>query len=200
MKSKKKPIIVSVILARGNSKAIPRKNIIDLNGKPLISYSISELHKSNVDEIWVSTDDEDIIKVSEQYGAKILRRPESLCREYSSSESGLLHFVNNVYKKFDILVFVQCTSPLIKFKYINQGIEMIKSGKYDSIFSCYIQHFLPEWSLNLKPLNWGSKLKYWLTGKPEQYPRRQDKETKLLDIGMFYVIKKEILLKNKFRL
>ena len=63
---------------------------------------------------------------------------------------------------------------------------MIKSGNYDSIFSCYKQHFIPEWSLDLKPLNF----------KGSKYPRRQDKECKLLDIGMFYVLKKEILLKN----
>ena len=182
--------IISVILARGGSKGILKKNIINLNGKPLIYYPIVESLKSKyIDETWVSTNDMEIKKTSLKYGAKVIDRPDDICQDSSTSEIGLLHFAENI--EFDILVFIQCTSPKVHHKYINKGIEMIKSGEYDSIFSSYKQHWIPEWTTNLKPLNFNIE---------EGYERRQDKESKLIDIGMFYVIKKEILLKNKFRL
>ena len=190
--------IITCILARCDSKGIKLKNIYPLNNKPLISYSIEESLKSNTQETYVSTDCFDIEKVSKYYGAKVFRRNWEYAQDHSSSESALLEFTEN--QEFDVLIFIQPTSPLIKYEYINKGINMILNEGYDSIFSCYKQHFIPEWSFNLKPLNWGNKFKYWITGKPEQYPRRQDKQSKLLDIGMFYVIKKEVLLKNKFRL
>ena len=181
-------IILSCILARGNSKAIPKKNIINLNGKPLISYSVSELHKcKDIDEVFVSTDNKEISDISKQYGAKVFNRDPKYALDTSSSEDALLEFTNKI--KFDILVFVQCTSPGIKHEYINKGIEMVLSGQYDSVFSCFKQHWIPEYSLNLTPLNF-----------KDTYSRRQDRESKLIDIGMFYVIKKEILLENKFRL
>jgi len=180
--------IVSVILARGGSKGIKNKNIINLNGKPLIYYSIIQSLLSESQETYVSTNGKKIKKISLECGAKVLDRPKKYALDNSPSEEALLHFAENI--DFSILVFIQPTSPLIKFEYINKGIDMIKSGNYDSIFSCYKQHFIPEWSLDLKPLNF----------KGSKYPRRQDKECKLLDIGMFYVLKKEILLKNKFRL
>ena len=179
--------IISCILARSGSKGIKNKNIVNLNNKPLIYYAINESLKSNSQDTYVSTNDKEIKEISLKYGAKVLDRPDELCQDTSSSESGLLHFINNI--DTDILIFIQCTSPGIKHEYINKGIEMVKSGEYDSVFSCYRQHWIPEYSLNLTPLNF-----------KDTYSRRQDKECKLLDIGMFYVIKKEILLKNKFRL
>lgn len=179
--------IVSVILARGGSKGIPKKNIINLNGKPLIYYAINESIKSSVHNTWVSTDDKEIREISEKYDCKVLDRPKELATDTSSSEEALLHFAENV--DFNILVFIQPTSCMISYKNINKGIEMVKNGGFDSIFTTYKQHWIPEWSLDLKPLNF-----------KDIYSRRQDMESKFLDIGMFYVIKKKILLENKFRL
>ena len=67
--------IVSVILARGGSKGIPQKNIVDINGQPLISYTIETSINSNVSKTWVSTDDDEIKSISLKYGAKVLDRP-----------------------------------------------------------------------------------------------------------------------------
>ena len=104
--------IVSVILARGGSKGIPQKNIVNLNGKPLIQYSIDASNNSNVEETWVSTDCSKIKKISLTLGANVLDRPTHLATDISSSDSALLHFAENV--DFEILVFIQPTSPLIK--------------------------------------------------------------------------------------
>ena len=68
--------VVSVIPARGGSKGIPLKNIVELGGKPLISYTIESSKQSNVDETWVSTDSSEIASVSLEYGAKVIERPE----------------------------------------------------------------------------------------------------------------------------
>lgn len=181
--------IISVILARGGSKQIPRKNIINLNGLPLISYSIKESLKSNSEKTYVSTDSEEIKEIALKYGANVFDRNPKYAQDSSSSESALLEFAENI--DFDILVFIQPTSCMIKYQNINKGINMVLNEGYDSIFTAYNQHFFPEWSEDLIPINFNLN---------DKYPRRQDKESKLIDIGMFYVIKKEILLKNKFRL
>ena len=115
--------IVSVILARGGSKGIKKKNIIEIKNKPLIAFAIEASNNSLVDETWVSTDNEEIAYVSGKYGANILNRPKELATDTSKSEDALVHFANNV--DFDILVFIQPTSPLLSETYINDGIKMM---------------------------------------------------------------------------
>ena len=177
--------IVSVILARGGSKGIPQKNIVDINGQPLISYTIETSINSNVSKTWVSTDDDEIKSISLKYGAKVLDRPLKYATDISKSEDALLHFANNV--DFDILVFIQPTSPLLKPKYINEGIKMI--DQYDSVFSVYKEHWLPRWSKDIKPINWDINNR----------PRRQDKNEQYVENGAFYITKKENLIKSNLR-
>ena len=95
--------IVSVILARGGSKGIPRKNVIDLGGKPLIQWTINSSLMSNIDETWVSTDDQEIAEIAKKANSKVLHRPSTLATDISSSEDALLHFAENI--NFDILGF-----------------------------------------------------------------------------------------------
>ncbi len=176
--------IVSVILARGGSKGIPRKNTMDLKGKPLISYAINASIRSKVTETWVSTDDYIISTISRNLGANILQRPSNLATDTSQSEDALLHFADNV--DFDILVFIQPTSPLLEYKYINKGITMM--DKYDSVFSAYKEHWQPRWSKEGNPL-WDINNR----------PRRQDIESVYVENGAFYITTKNNLLKNKLR-
>ena len=125
--------IVSVILARGGSKGIPNKNIILIKNKPLIQYSIQASLCSKVDETWVSTDSLSIKKIALDCGAQVLDRPSKLSTDTASSDDALLHFSQHV--DFDILVFLQPTSPLILFNDINTGLDLIKQSQYDSLFS-----------------------------------------------------------------
>tara|TARA_Y100001972_G_scaffold91795_1_gene112383 strand:+ start:1817 stop:2455 length:639 start_codon:yes stop_codon:yes gene_type:complete len=177
--------IVSVITARGRSKEIPNKNIINVNGKPLIAYTIEASLNSNVNETWVSTDSTEIATISVGLGAKVILRPKELALDTSSSEEALLHFADNV--KFDILVFIQPTSPLLNPLDINQGLYMM--DKYDSVFSACKEHWLPRWSVNTKPINWD----------PEFRPRRQDVDEQFVENGAFYITTKKRLLKSKLR-
>lgn len=178
--------IKSIILARGGSKGIPKKNIIDLNGNPLIYYTIKASQESMVDETWVSTDCDEIKNVSLSFNAKVLDRPVNLSDDFASSESALLHFAENV--DFDYLVFIQPTSPMILSDDINGGLELMKNS--DSVFSAYSQHWIPYWDKESNPLGW----------EPISRPRRQDVEDKFVENGAFYITKRKSLLDSKSRM
>jgi N-acylneuraminate cytidylyltransferase len=89
--------IVTIIPARGGSKGIPQKNLQILANKPLIAHSILDAQESKlVEQCYVSTDDPQIAKISQQYGAKIIMRPGELANDTASSESALLHALNEI--------------------------------------------------------------------------------------------------------
>ena len=157
-------IFKTLITARGDSKSIPKKNIIKINNKPLIAYSILASLESLVDETWVSTEDSEIKGVSIKWGAKVIDRPKELATDTILNEPSLLQFADQV--KFDCIVFIQPTSPFIKSKYINIGIEMMKSRKFDSVFTATLKHWAPIWSKDIKPIEW----------EIDNRPRRQDRE------------------------
>ena len=90
----------------------------------MIYYSINASLKSKVDETWVSSDSKKILKIAKKFGSKILLRPKKLAKDKSKSEDALIHFAENIL--FDILVFIQPTSPLISYKDINQGLKLLK--------------------------------------------------------------------------
>ena len=101
---------IAIIPARGGSKSIPKKNIVDFMGKPLLAWSIEDAKGSAfVDEVYVSTDDKDIAKVSEMYGAKVIWRPEEISGDFSPSEEALKHALGEIGKtdqeKIDYVVF-----------------------------------------------------------------------------------------------
>ena len=177
--------VVSVIPARGGSKGIPLKNIVELGGKPLISYTIEASKQSNVDETWVSTDSNDISSVSRTYGAKIIDRPYEISKDTSQSEETLLHAAYQV--DFDILVFIQPTSPLITSEDINKGLEMM--DEYDSVFSVTKEHWIPRWTMNVEPFEW----------EIDNRPMRQDKPEMYVENGAFYITKRKNLLDSKLR-
>ena len=179
--------IVSVILARGGSKGIPNKNIIDIKGKPLIEYSIQASLASQISETWVSTDCLQIKDVSQRCGAKVLDRPTELATDISSSEDALLHFSDNI--DFDILVFLQPTSPLLLAKDINMGINLLLEGEHDSVFSVYREHWIPRWSLNMQPKHWDINKR----------PMRQEVEELLVENGAFYISTRKQLLNSRLR-
>ena len=139
--------IKTIILARGGSKGIPQKNIINLNGKPLIAYTIESAKKSRANNIYVSTNCNNIKNIAIQYGAKVISRPENMSEDSSKSEEALIHFSHN--QNFDILVFIQPTSPLLLPEDINAGLDMISI--YDSVFSAYKEHWVPRWNINATP-------------------------------------------------
>jgi N-acylneuraminate cytidylyltransferase len=177
--------IVSLILARGGSKGIPYKNIISLNNEPLLSYTIKALLYSKANNIYVSTDCDKIASVAQQYQTKIIIRPINISGDHAKSEEALLHFAENI--DFDILVFIQPTSPLLLSEDINKGLEMILN--YDSVFSAYKEHWIPRWNIDGTPDNWDI----------HNRPMRQDMSTKYVENGALYITTKKALLESKCR-
>jgi len=120
-----------IIPARGGSKRIPRKNIKDFCGKPLIAYSIETAKKSNLfTKIVVSTDDEEIAKISEYYGAEILLRPKELADDYSGSIDVFEHAINEVNKssEFQYACMIYPTAPFLQIEYLKRGLEELKKS------------------------------------------------------------------------
>ncbi|SFD31667.1 cytidylyltransferase domain-containing protein [Ruminococcus albus] len=132
--------ILAVIPARGGSKGIPHKNIVDLCGKPLIVYSIEAGKKSRyIDYVMVSTDDEEIAKVAEQYGAEIpFMRPTDLASDTAKTIDAIIHAITELRKKgecFDVLVLLQPTAPLRNFEDVDKAIETFFSNNCFSLVS-----------------------------------------------------------------
>ncbi len=121
------PLII--IPARGGSKGIPHKNIKPLNGKPLIKYTIDVARGITTDEnICVTTDDMEIIKVSENYGLKVpFVRPAELATDTAGTYEVLLHALNwyeSQGKQFDVVILLQNTSPFRTIKHVKEALEL----------------------------------------------------------------------------
>lgn len=115
------------IFARGGSKGLPKKNIMELNGKPLIEYSIELAKKSpRIDDVFVSTDDIAIEEISKKSGANIIKRPRELAQDNSPEwlawQHGILHVLKN-YDEFDTFISIPATSPFRSVQDIDNGIE-----------------------------------------------------------------------------
>ena len=128
--------IIAIIPARGGSKGIPGKNIKNFEGKPLISHSIEyALDSKLINEIYVSTDDEQIAHISKTAGAKIIKRPAELATDISTTESAIKHALNNIDDTPDIIILLQPTSPLRPKGSLDVIINKFIDQKYDSLLS-----------------------------------------------------------------
>lgn len=120
--------ILALIPARGGSKGIKNKNIIDLNGQPLISYSIqASMDSKYIDETVVTTDSEEIANISKKYGANVpFMRPAELASDQAKTVDAVLHAIkslNEMGKQFDVLVLLQPTQPLRTAADIDEAIK-----------------------------------------------------------------------------
>lgn len=186
--------ILCIIPARGGSKGIPKKNIIEFAGKPLIAHSINQaINSKYITDVVVSSDSDEILEVSKLYGATTLKRPEELSTDTSSSESALIHTIKKLNKDYDYIVFLQATSPLRTTKDIDNCIESLINNNLDSVFSASILEDMLIWKSNnnsLESVNYDYKNR----------KRRQDSEIQYVENGSIYVFKKEGFIKNSNRL
>lgn len=146
--------VLAIIPARGGTKRLPRKNILDLAGKPLIAWSIeAALGSKYIDSVIVSTDDTEIAKISIEYGAEVpFIRPNELATDESSSVSVVLHAINMLKEKreeYEYTLLLQPTSPLRTTENIDKSIELLSSSYSDALVSvCEVEHN-PLWSNTL---------------------------------------------------
>ena len=122
--------IVALIPARGGSKGIPRKNLRDLNGIPLIAHKIIQAQESLCSEVWVSSEDIEIQNISQKFGAKVINRPAELATDEAGTDLVIIQAINYLQlDENDILVLLQPTSPLIKVESINKCIKKLMEYK-----------------------------------------------------------------------
>ena len=123
-----------LIPARGGSKGIPRKNMHNLQGKPLIYYALKASLASRVSDVWVSTDDKEISRYCSSAGVSVLSRPESISGDLSEDLEVFKHFIDTADKKFDYIVHVRATFPKISSEIIDFACEEFER-EYDKIDS-----------------------------------------------------------------
>ena len=145
--------VLAIIPARKGSKRLPFKNRLDLNGKPLISWTIESAIKSSyIDDIIISTDDEEIIKIANSYNINVpFKRPKILSNDHSTSLDVIFHaikFLKNKNKIYDIIILLQPTSPLRDYIEIDSSFELLKN-KIESVVSVCETDHSNLWSNNL---------------------------------------------------
>ena len=132
--------IIALITARANSKRIKKKNIKKLLGQPLVIWTIKSAKKvKGIFDIYVSTDDNNVIKICKKFNVKApWKRPKKLCNSKSKSEDVVIHFLNWYEKKFtkvDGLLLLQPTSPFRKKNSIEKAINIFKKNPKKSVVS-----------------------------------------------------------------
>lgn len=127
---------MGLIPARGGSKGLPGKNIMDLGGKPLLAWTIEAAKGSRyLDYFFLSSDDEEIIRVAQEYGCDVpFQRPSELAKDDTPSIDVVLHAVQNI-ADYDFVVLLQPTSPFRKAEHIDQAIKMCLNGQVSSLVS-----------------------------------------------------------------
>lgn len=129
--------IVAIITARGGSKGLPRKNLLDLNGKPLIAHTIDAALKSTIfSKIVVTTDDDEIKKVSLNYDAQVIDRPKELATDTASSLDVIQHALTVLQEdNFSNFMLLQPTSPLRNATHIQEAVAKYTGENAKSLVS-----------------------------------------------------------------
>ncbi len=184
---------LAIIPARGGSKRLPRKNILDLNGKPLIAWSIEAGRQSRyIDNVVVTSDDDEILDIAKNFGSNTIKRPNELASDTASSFDAIAHTIENS-KAYDYIILLQPTSPLRDAKHIDEAIELLESKDADAVVSvCEMDHS-PLWS-NKLPQD-GSMVGFLNEELLDK--RSQDLEIFYRLNGAIYICKTEMLLTQK---
>jgi len=176
--------ILGLIAARGGSKGLPGKNVKLLLGKPLIAWTIEQGKESKyLDKLIVSTDDEEIAKVSKTFGADVpFMRPSALAQDNSPIFDTILHALDYLEKGgevFDVLVLLECTSPM-RYRDDIDGLvkTLIDNGNADSVIGVV--------ELSNDHPAWASKV---VNGKLEKYcpDAENKKDTQRQQLGKAYL-------------
>lgn len=176
---------IAIIPARGGSKRIPQKNIKEFNGKPIIAYSIEKALNTNLfDKVIVSTDDEEIAKVAESFGAEIpFIRPKNLADDFTGINPVISHALKNIdTENYNYACCIFATSPLLKVDDLKESYKLILDDGYKFIFSA--TDFPHPIQRGFKKKDTGKGLEMLF---PEHYmTRSQDFPEWMHDAGQFY--------------
>lgn len=184
---------LAIVPARGGSKRLPKKNVLKLDGKPLISYSIEAgIESKYIDKLVVTSDSTEILDISRFCGATTIKRPDELASDTASSFDAIEHAILNC-DKYDYIILLQPTSPLRRTRHIDEAIELLLSKKGDAVISVCETDHNPLWSNTLDDsLSMQNFLQDEVLNK-----RSQDLETHYRLNGAIYICQVNKLLEQK---
>lgn len=179
-----------VIPARGGSKGIPKKNIRLLINRPLISYVIQTAIKSKFQlDVVVTTDSEEIAYISEYYGSEVLIRPNNLANDEITLDPVVYHAVNSFEtkhkKKYDYVITIQPTSPLLKTNTLDLAIQQFLELNYDTVISCVDNPHLSWFEFNGR-----------IVPNYKERTNRQNLPKNYIETGSFVITKRQFISSN----
>ncbi len=188
---------LAVIAARGGSKGIPHKNLLDLCGKPLIAWTVEQARAARgVDVVAVSSDSDNILAAAEAAGAVGVRRPDDISGDLASSESAWLHALDATEAsmgRFERVVALQATSPIREPGDIENALATFDRDHLDSLLSvCEVEDYF-NWRIGAsgpEPINYDYRNRRM----------RQQIEKRYLENGSFYVLIPSLLREQNNRL
>jgi len=185
--------LLAVITARGGSKGVPRKNIKNFAGKPLIAWAIEEAKKSKyIDRLIVSTEDEEIRYVSQQFGADVpFLRPKELAEDHSESVDVLLHAIQ-MFPQYEWVMQLQPTSPFRSVIDIDSSFEFATKHKFESVIAITSAEKSPYWYFRKLE---NQRIERIIAGNFSS--NRQDVEKAFIPCGTIFLFKKTWLIKNR---
>lgn len=189
----KNETFLALILARGGSKRLPKKNVMKLCGKPLISWTIeAALNSKYIDKLVVSSDDDKIINISKKYKVQTIKRPDKFAKDNSKPFEAIKHalqFLDN----YDFVILLQPTSPLRNHRHIDKSIEFLNKKKSDSVISV-CENYEKTIRGNFLPKDM-SMSKFFFK---ENFRKNHSLINKRFSVnGAIYICKTEKLLKEK---
>lgn len=178
-------MILAVIPARGGSKGIPRKNVRLLKEKPLIYYAISHAKECDaIDDVVVTSDDEEIRYIAEMYGADVIERDGGLAGDAVPLDPVIYDAVVRMEKKkgtrYDVVVTLQPTSPLLSVQTLAEALAAFAEGEWDTFIS----------AVNRPHLSWGGKDGNFFPNYKERL-NRQLLPADYLETGAFLITRRE---------
>ncbi len=180
-----------IIPARGGSKGIEKKNIVEVKGKPLIFYTIKAAQKiAKKPNIFVSTDSKEIADISKKFGACVpYLRPSDISEDNSSSIDLILDFLNR-FPDYQNIILLQPTSPLRTHLHISEAIKIYEEKKAEAVISVEEIDYFPQYFFKEKK----GKLQI---DETINHLRRQSSDKRYYPNGAIYISSKNNILKNK---
>lgn len=187
---------VAIITARGGSKRIPRKNIKQFLGKPIIAYSIEAAQQSGVfDTVMVSTDDEEIAEIAKEYGAEVpFYRSEKTANDYATTNDVLLEVLEEYEKRgqhFDIACCIYPTAPFVTAGKLNRALNELQAADADTLIPVVAFSYPPQRAMIVENERLVFKYPQLLDS------RSQDLELHFHDAGQFYVFRVDAFKQNR---
>uniref|UniRef100_A0A182Y8Q1 Uncharacterized protein n=1 Tax=Anopheles stephensi TaxID=30069 RepID=A0A182Y8Q1_ANOST len=189
--------IAALVLARGGSKGIPLKNIVEIQpNQTLLARALHTIRQSGVfNAMWVSTDHEQIASEAARHGATVFARSATHAQDHSSSLAATQEFLH-AHPEINHFALIQCTSPLLRADYLMQAAHQVRAftdnamGMMPSCAFSVVRSYKLRWRIadtlngRLQAINFD----------PMARPRRQDWDGELVEAGMFYFSQRQLVM------